>query len=375
MKKTRINVYKIASTLIIIVLSFLILYYTQGIVVPICFGIFFAFMLKPLASFFEQHLRYRILAISVTLLSALLVLITLISLFVSQIVTIAKDLPMIGESLKAYLKSVRVWVSNKMDFLPSAEQDALESSLVELVMSPLSTVTSTILASTSSMFSFLLVLIYTFFFLLYREPIRLFFVTQFGKETQEQARNFLQGVERIILRYFYGTAAVIMILGTLNSIGLYFMGVEYAFFWGFMAAILAVVPYIGTMIGGFFPFMYTLITSDTWWQPLGVIILFVIIQAIEGNVITPKIVGSSVKINPLAAIMGLIIGSSVWGLAGLILALPGIAILKLVCKQVDFLKPLGLLLSSELYNKDEKFKEDFNEDRYRFVNLFKSKKI
>lgn len=374
MKKNRINVYKIASTLIIIVLSFLILYYTQSIVVPICFGIFFAFMLKPLASFFERFLYYRIVATLITILTALLVVSTFVTLMVSQIVTIGGDLPIIGQDLKTYLKKVRVWVSSKLDFLPSSEQDALESSLVEMIMTPLSNLSSTILSSTSSMFSFLLVIIYTFFFLLYREPIRLFFVIQFSRDTQEQARNFLGNVEKIIFRYFYGTATVILILGTLNSIGLYFMGIKYAFFWGYMAAVLAVVPYIGTLIGGFFPFMYALITGDSWWQPIGVIVLFLTIQTIEGNIITPKIVGSSVKINPLAAIIGLIIGGSVWGLSGLILALPGIAILKLVCKQVDFLKPFGLLLSSELYNKDKKFKRDFNEDRYRFSNLFKSRK-
>ena len=109
------------------------------------------------------------------------------------------------------------------------------------------------------------------------------------------------------------------------------------------------------------------------WQPLAIVALYSTVQTIEGNLITPKVVGSSVEINPLAAIISLLIGGAVWGVSGLILALPLVAIVRIVFEHIDMLKPIALLLSSELYVERKKFIEDFDKEEYRIANYFKKK--
>ncbi|RYF45586.1 MAG: AI-2E family transporter, partial [Cytophagaceae bacterium] len=137
---------------------------------------------------------------------------------------------------------------------------------------------------------------------------------------------------------------VILIIGTLMTVGLLILGVDYAVFFGFFGACLVLIPYFGISMGSLLPAAYTLVTQDNPIKALGVIGIFLFVQTIEGNFITPYIVGSKVSINPLAAIVVLILWENVWGLPGLVLALPMTAILKVVFDSVEALKPYGFLI-------------------------------
>src|SRR5690606_14260515 len=107
-----------------------------------------------------------------------------------------------------------------------------------------------------------------------------------------------------------------------NSAGLWIIGIDNPFLFGFLAAILAIVPYIGTLVGASIPVLYAFMTADSLWVPVSVIILFYVIQLVESNFLSPKIVGSSLNLNALGAILSLLIGAAVWGIAGMILFLP-----------------------------------------------------
>jgi hypothetical protein len=86
-------------------------------------------------------------------------------------------------------------------------------------------------------------------------------------------------------------------------------------------------------------------------------------------------VGSSVKINPLAAILALIIGGVIWGVPGLILAIPVIAIIKKVFEQISFLVPVSVMLSSDLYLKEHVMERKFEDEKYRLVSFFKEEEV
>jgi predicted PurR-regulated permease PerM len=141
-----------------------------------------------------------------------------------------------------------------------------------------------------------------------------------------------------------GLLTVILIVGTLQSAGLYFLGIENPVFFGMLAAVLAVIPYIGIMIGSILPALVALVTKDSAWYALGVIIIMQGIQFLESNFITPFIVGGSVSVNQIAALLALLVGGSLWGVIGMILAIPFTAIIKVIFDNVDGLKPWGFLL-------------------------------
>jgi predicted PurR-regulated permease PerM len=167
---------------------------------------------------------------------------------------------------------------------------------------------------------------------------------------------------------------VMLVLGVLNSAGLYFIGIKYALVWGFLGALLAIVPYVGTTIGGLLPFTYAIATTGTVWQPTAVVVLYATVQFVEGNVITPKIVGNSVKINALAAVVSLILGALLWGIPGVILAIPLLAMIRIILDHITSFKPVALLLSDDLYADSDKYLNEFNHPKYRLSSLLRKRK-
>jgi predicted PurR-regulated permease PerM len=144
--------------------------------------------------------------------------------------------------------------------------------------------------------------------------------------------------------FIKGMLLVYLIVGTLNSIGLAIIGVPHPFLFGFIASILTFIPYIGIIISSLLPITVSWITFNSIWYPIGVITVFSVVQALEAYVIFPYAVGSRLKINTLVIIIMVIVGSILWGAAGMILFVPFISIVKLIADRTDSLKILSLLL-------------------------------
>ncbi|NND79000.1 MAG: AI-2E family transporter, partial [Maribacter sp.] len=239
---------------------------------------------------------------------------------------------------------------------------------------PLTFIGKSIESTTIVLANIILIIVITFFLLLYRTAFKNFFLTQFSPgESRESMNSLFNKIQHITQHYLLGLGLVIIILGTLTGLGLWIIGVQYAFFWGFLAAFLGIIPYIGTTIGGFLPFLFVLATATSFWQPLAVVLLYAGIQQIEGNFITPNIMGSSIKINPLVAILGLLAGGIVWGIAGMILALPMIAVIKEILRNFDSLAPISYLMESNLSGNTGIFHEKFDHEKHRILRLFVNK--
>lgn len=157
-------------------------------------------------------------------------------------------------------------------------------------------------------------------------------------------RSILSDLYKVQQSYLLGLLIVMTIVGILNSLGLLLLGIEHAFFFGFLASLLLLIPYIGIMIGSLLPALVALATKDSYWYSIGVIAIFSFIQFLEGNFITPKITGSKVSLNVFASILSLILFSMLWGIPGMILALPVTASLKVIFDSSEKLKPAGFLL-------------------------------
>jgi len=137
-----------------------------------------------------------------------------------------------------------------------------------------------------------------------------------------------------------------LIVGVLNTTGLMILGIEHAMFFGALAAVLTIIPYIGVFIGSLLPILFALVTKDSLWYPVGVALIFWIVQFLEGNFITPNVVGGRVSINPFAAILALFFGGMIWGAIGMILSIPVLAITKVIFDTVPPLNPYGFLLGN-----------------------------
>ena len=309
-----------------------------------------------------------------SILIALLPILIAIGLFSYQLTTVLQDMPSISGQLKKGISHIFNLAERFLQIDSTSLEDWLRTNLTTILDTPLQLLGNSLTSSTAVLAGLLVTILFTFFALLYRTSFKNFALSQFPRGVREEATHILEQVQHVAQEYLYGLLLVIFILGTLNSLGLWLIGINYAAFWGFLGAFLAIVPYIGTTLGGIFPFIYALATTSTVWQPAAVVLLYGTVQALEGNIITPKVVGSSVSINPMAALLSLFAGGLIWGISGLVLALPLIAILKVIMDHITPLQPFSELLGSDLYKKSDIFLEKYDKEEYRLINYFSERR-
>lgn len=335
---------RVYKSLIVLALLVAMLVFTKDIVVPMAFAGLFSVVLLPIESRVETKLG-RIFSILTVLLSSFL-FITLISWFIlSQLTSLVASLPDIEQHFTTFINDLSQSASQQ--FRISTEE---QTQLIKDALNNLSAYLGDLLVSTSYLLYFLIqVPIYIFIFLLYREKFQNFLLAIRPGSTHVW-KDEIQGVIR---NYISGLMLVVLIAGTLNSIGLLALGIEHAIFFGFLSGILTMIPYIGITIGATLPTLLAIVTKDSLWYAVGVIGVHAFVQFLEANFITPKITGSKIRINALAAIVALLIGGKIWGIAGMILAIPSTGILKILLSYSSSLKPLVILIEDKEKTKEE----------------------
>lgn len=289
---------------------------------------------------------HRILATILNFVVLTLFLAGIAYFFGTQLVQLFGNLENFGEQIENLIRNIIAFFEiNIFNRTITLEDIGGGTSLLE---SSTFIVNKTITSSTILLGFLTMVAVYTFLFLLYRTTLKHFALNyMFQANDTFEIEEIINGIVAVIRKYFLGLLFVIIIVGTMNGLGLWAIGLDYPFLFGYLAALLTIVPYIGTAIGGLLPTLYALINYDSLWMPLLVAVLYIIVQSIEGNILTPKIVGSQASLNPLVAILSIIIGGVIWGIAGMILFVPFVAILKIIFDHIDPLKPVGILLSSD----------------------------
>jgi predicted PurR-regulated permease PerM len=343
----------------------------QSLLFPIFFAIFFSFLLMPLEKNLFQRVRNKFFSITMSIVIVFAVVGGLLFIFGNQLVQIVSDMNSIQMQLNDAINQIVSFVDQNIPYVEvPADQESMDRTMGQLLEAPVRYIGASIDDVAGFLLNAVLTLIYTIFILIYKEAFRDFVMIQFPRDRREEIGMMLHETVHLIQRYLIGMVTVIIVLAVLNCVGLLIIGVEYAIFWGVLAACLVIIPYIGTTLGGILPFLYAMATGEPW-QPWAVVGMYVIIQQLEGNIITPKIVGSSVKINPLFALIAVVVMGSLLGIGGIVLAIPICAVLKLIAEQVDYLKPVALLMDKDLMKKRHLFFAKFDRDDYRLSSLLK----
>lgn len=364
---------KNASYLLIVIIGggFLLLQ-GRSLLFPFLFAIFFSFLLIPLEKWLFKKINKKVVSIVGSLLIVLGIVGGLGFIFGYQLINIVSDMNSIQDQLKQGIEEIVMFIDTNVPYVDMpADPQSMNDLIASIVQAPVQFVGSGISSSAGFLFNATLTLIYTIFLLIYKDAFKDFIMIQFAKDKRDEISSIISQSVEMIQHYLMGMVTVVIILAFLNTIGLLLIGVEHAIFWGVLAAFLVIIPYIGTTLGGLLPFLYSLATYEYTWQPMAVVIMYIVIQQIEGNFITPKIVGSSVRINPFFALIGIVILGSLMGLGGIVLAIPMMAILKLVADSIDFLKPVALLMDKDLMKKRHLFFAKYDREDYRFSSLMK----
>jgi putative permease len=320
----------------------------KEILSPLIFSCLFSILLLPLASFMERKFGFHRGLASILAIMILLAFISAIIYFVGkQIADLADDWPQFKIQLNSSLASIQHWIAVKfhinsykqLTFLKSAASKALDSG---------TTVLGTTIISLSSIVLFLIfTFIYTIFLLTFRRLIMNFLISVFLEENSTIVHDILEKVQQILRKYIIGLFIEMCVVSIVVFIAFWAFGIKYAALLALITALLNIVPYIGIFSAMLISFLITFATAATTGKLFLVVITLVITHLVDSNVLLPGIVGSKVKINPLIAVLGVVLGEMIWGISGMFLSIPVIAVLKIIFDRVESLKPWGVLLGEE----------------------------
>lgn len=350
---------KLAMVLISLIALFYIAILGKEILSPLIFALLFAVLLLPVAGFLEKRLRLPRSVASI--LSVLLLVVSLAGLLYlvgSQISNLAEDWPQFKQQVIGSVNNLQSWISTKFHIRIKQQMTYVNTATSKLLETG-SSVIGDVFVSFSSLLLFLVfILIDTFFLLYYRRLIIRFLVAVFREENSIIVYDIIAQIQSRIRQYILGLLLEMFIVAAASCLALWILGIKYAILLGLIIGLFNVIPYIGIFTALLLSTLVTFATAGTT-KLLLVIGTILGIHLVDSNVLLPVIVGSKVRMNGMITVLGVIIGGAVWGITGTFLAIPVIAITKIVFDRIDSLKPWGLLLGDE---RDEKHPEPLKQE-------------
>lgn len=326
----------------------LILFIAQDIIVPIIGSIIISILISPVVDFLVKKRFNRILGISlvITIFTSLIILI--IVLLSGQLSSFASSVPKLIDKFYLTLNTSVIWSSNQFNVSTDEINKFINDTKVEIMNSSRSIIGSTITSVGSTLFTILLIPVYVFLILYYKSLILDFIRKVFGKTSHVEVDKVLKSTKIIIRKYLIAIILEAIGVAILYSAALLILGIDYAIILGIIGALLNVIPYIGGVVSSIIPMMVAFATKESFSYSLYVLVAYIIIQFIDNNLLLPKLVASNVSINALISVIAVIIGGEVWGITGMFLSIPLVAIIKIICDNIVPLKPWGLLLGNTL---------------------------
>ena len=350
---------KLAMVLISLIALFYIAIWGKTFLAPLIFALLFAVLLLPVANFIEKRFRFpRSMA---SLLSVLLLVGSLVGLFYlvgSQISSLSDDWPQFKQQVLTSVNNLQQWISMKFHVRIKQQNNYVNNAASKLMETGSSMIGDALVSLSSLVLFLVFIMIDTFFLLYYRRLIVRFLVAVFKEENSVIVYDIIAQIQTRIRQYILGLVLEMVIVAAATCLALWILGVKYAILLGLLTGLFNIIPYIGIFTATLLSTLVTFATAGAT-KLLLVIGTILGIHLIDSNVLLPVIVGSKVRVNALITVLAVIIGEAVWGIPGTFLALPVVAIAKIICDRIDSLKPWGMLFGDE---RDEKHPEPLKEE-------------
>jgi predicted PurR-regulated permease PerM len=315
---------------------FAMLYIAKGIILPLVFSVIIAIVLQPVVNFIARRKINRVIAIIITLALTIVAIGAFGAFIFSQISRFGDSLPILINKFNTTANEIIIYASGYYEIDSVKVYDWITKTQGELLNSSTAAIGQTLSTLSTILVAVFLIPVYVFLILFY-EPLILDFVRKlFGESHQIQVREVVTQTKTVIQRYLTGLVIEAVIIASLEATALFILGIEYAILLGILGALLNTIPYIGGLV------------AVAGWYAIYILIIYYVIQLIDNNYIVPKIVASKVKINALFSIIVVIAGNALWGVPGMFLSIPLLAIVKLIFDHIEPLKPWGFLLGDTM---------------------------
>lgn len=331
----------IIKKLLVLFLTIIGLYYAKKFLIPVAIAGVIATLFLPFCKWMESKKIARGLATTMCVVTLLLFMGSILTLIVWQISLLTNDFEILklravdtSEQLQEYIFNQFGITAEKQSQIINAQQ----SSVTKLIPGLLGTLTSNIA-------SLLLTLVYIFCLIYYRGHIKQFLLKLSVVSQRQETEKVIYRVAQVSQQYLLGLSKMIFLLWIMYGIGFSFIGVKNAIFFAILCGLLEIIPFVGNITGTLITVLVAAVQGASPAMLIGIIGTYGLVQFIQGWVLEPIIVGSQVKINPMFTIIALVIGELIWGIPGIFLAIPLIAMFKIICDHIEPLKPYGFLIS------------------------------
>jgi predicted PurR-regulated permease PerM len=316
----------------------------RDILTPLAFALIIAILLNPLVNRFQKKKLPKIVSIVLSMFIALVLTLAVIFFLSTQIAQFGQSFPMLSQKFNHLLVMFQNWLQK--DFGVSIQKQV--QLINEAVNSSKALVGQTLGTAIGILGVVFLIPVYVFLFLWYKTKVLNFLYEVFAEENSEKVADVLRETKLAIQSYMVGLLIEAGIVAVMNSAALLILDVKYAILFGVIGAILNMIPYIGGIIAILLPVLMATVTKDGYTTQLGIIGAYAVIQFIDNNFLVPNIVSSKVQINALVSILIVLLGGALWGVSGMFLSIPFVAILKIIFDRIDELKPWGKLLGDDV---------------------------
>ena len=336
--------FSVLEILQLIVFASMLLYFGKTLFIPLSFSLLISFILYPVCKWMETKGINKGLSISISLFFVTILAGAIIYLLVAQLMEFFNEWQLLKSKLIDAVTQISIFITERFGISDEKQAGFLKTTIDNSGSEAFSLLRNTAYSLSESFFYLLMIPVFSALILYHRKLLSKALYHIFPKEKKNVIHEILVETIHAYYNFIKGMLVVYLIVGILNSVGLAIIGIPHPFLFGFIASILTFIPYVGIMISSLLPITVSWITYNSIWYPLGVILVFSIVQVLEAYIIFPFAVGSRLKINTLVIIIMIIVGGILWGAAGMILFIPFISIVKLIADRTPSLKTLSVLL-------------------------------
>jgi predicted PurR-regulated permease PerM len=335
-----------------IILIFLVvsgLYFAQEFLIPLCIGGILATLFLPFCNWMEKKKLPKGIAVFACLLVLLLLFFILISLLGYKISELINDIATLKQKALETVTQLQKYIFNHLNISIDEQFKILKNeqpSYSNMVQIMIGSVTGFLSSS-------ILLLVYFVFLLYYRNHIKNFLVKLTPKSQQAEMQEIIQKVTSVSQQYLLGLSKMIFLLWLMYGIGFSLIGVENAIFFAVLCGLLEIIPFVGNITGTTLTVLVSAMHGASLELIIWIVIVYGTVQLIQGWILEPLILGPQVKINSLFTIIALVLGQLLWGIPGIILAIPLTAMFKIVCDHIEPLQPYGFLIGEIETSKKE----------------------
>jgi len=358
---------KTTNILLFVILITSALYFAKPFLVPLTFAAILAMLFVPLSKKMEEKGVHKAISAIICILLLLFIFFGIGSLLAWQISDMSKDMTNIQPKLKEFLSNIETYIANTFGIDAQRQEQIMkeQSKSGGSSVGALTKITGSIM---SVFVNAILVLVYMFLFMYFRGHLKKFLLKVAPEDQKQNIGQLTHEAPKVSQQYILGLGMMIGTLWILYGIGFTIVGVKNALFFAILCGILEIVPFIGNITGTALTVLMALVTGGGSNLVIGILITYGLVQFIQTYILEPLVVGDEVNINPLITIAGIVAGESIWGIPGMILAIPLLGILKIVCDHFEPLKPYGFLLGQEKTKKTSSVATKIKNWKKKFAN-------